>query len=172
MPRKVTQPQNTNLSLKERTLPRWSDLPDFGLYMDQVLSLMERYLGPSVEVDEKGITASMVNNYVKMGVVPAPEKKKYSRIHLASLIVVCALKPVLPLATIQGITANMRDEEPERFYDVFCEQFEAAEQLATASTAHLDPEAAPDSTDVRDALVSSALNAQSYRHVALALCRK
>ena len=62
--------------LAGQRLPRWEELPDLELYMDQVLSLMDRYLGDCPGFDRKGLTASMVNNYVKLGVMPPPVKKK------------------------------------------------------------------------------------------------
>lgn len=43
-------------------LPRWTDLPDLELYMDQVVSYINQYLN-ALNLDE--ITASMINNYVK-----------------------------------------------------------------------------------------------------------
>ena len=46
-------------------LPEWDELPDLDLYMDQVISLLQRYLGQFPSPDEKGITSSMINNYVK-----------------------------------------------------------------------------------------------------------
>ena len=64
--------------IAEQRLPRWNALPDLELYMDQVLSLMERYLGNYPGFDRKGLTAAMVNNYVKLGVMPPPVKKKYT----------------------------------------------------------------------------------------------
>ena len=76
-------------SLGQRKLPRWDELPDLDLYMDQVLSLIHRYLGPEESPDGKGLTSSMVNHYVKMHIMPPPEKKKYNRIHLAYLIAIC-----------------------------------------------------------------------------------
>ena len=54
--------------LAGHTLPRWAELPDLPLYMDQVLGLMERYLGAYPGFDGKGLTASMVNNYVKQNI--------------------------------------------------------------------------------------------------------
>ena len=162
---KNTTSQNTALLHTARTLPHWEELPDFDLYMDQVLSLMERYLGSALTHGDKGLTASMVNNYVKTGLVPAPQKKKYSRLHLASLIVVCVLKPVLPLAVIREILDDrMSKSAPHIFYDEFCSQFEAAEEKAQAdldlADAHSNPQAAT---------VLAALNAQSQRAQALAL---
>jgi len=43
-------------------LPRWSDLPEIDLYMDQVIALMEKY----IPYNEKILTPSMINNYVKL----------------------------------------------------------------------------------------------------------
>jgi len=107
-------------------LPRWAELPDLALYMDQVLLLAERYLGPDA-ADRKGLTASMVNNYVKLGVLPPPEKKKYSRAHVARLLMICALKPVLPIPAAQKlIEAGVRESSEQAFYDAFCEGFEAS----------------------------------------------
>ena len=115
---------------KARTLPRWNELPDFGLYMDQVISLMERYLGAPASPADKGLTASMVNNYVKTGMVPAPVKKRYGRLQLACLIVICALKPVLPLSVIKEIlTDKFGQNDAGALYDRFCERFEAAERI-------------------------------------------
>ena len=62
----------------------WDQLPDFPLYMDQVLSYMERQVFRFEEGD--GLTAAMVNNYTKSGLVPRAEGKKYNREHLAYLI--------------------------------------------------------------------------------------
>ena len=50
-------------------LPRWEELPDIELYMDQVITLIERYLSPLVgQYDNKVITPAMINNYVKLNI--------------------------------------------------------------------------------------------------------
>ena len=64
--------------------PTWSALPDIGLYMDQVMTLMERLFGSAPGAG--GITKSMVNNYVKAGLIRRPSGKKYDRDQLAQLI--------------------------------------------------------------------------------------
>ena len=111
--------------LTSLALPRWSALPDLELYMDQVLALIDRYLGAYPGFDRKGLTASMVNNYVKLGVMPAPVKKKYTRTHLAHLVVICLLKPTLPIASIREIMAHeLRNAPGEEVYDHFCDTFE------------------------------------------------
>lgn len=81
--------------LDSRRPADWDRLPDFPLYMDQVLSYMERQF---IHLDEgDALTASMVNNYTKNGVVPRAEGKKYNREHLAYLTFVCTLKQVMPV---------------------------------------------------------------------------
>lgn len=82
-----------------RKIPLWSELPELDLYMDQIIVLMEKYLCCGTE--EKLITPSMINNYVKLGIVPPPIKKKYSKIHIAYLIIICSLKQVMPIADIK-----------------------------------------------------------------------
>ncbi|MDO4973961.1 MAG: DUF1836 domain-containing protein [Eubacteriales bacterium] len=106
--------------LGEHTLPSWQELPELELYMDQVLSLVERYLRGYPGFDERGLTASMVNNYVKQGALPPPQKKRYSREHLAKLLVICLLKTSLPILTIHQLMAG---EDIKRFYLNFCELF-------------------------------------------------
>ena len=83
------------------SLPTWNELPDLDLYMDQVISIISKYFNTHSE--EKILTPSMVNNYVKLGIIPAPIRKKYSKEHLAYLLMVCTLKQTLDMATIQKI---------------------------------------------------------------------
>lgn len=85
--------------LYARKIPTWSELPELDLYMDQIIVLMEKYLGSNPE--DKLITPSMINNYVKLGIIPPPTKKKYSKTHIAYLIIICSLKQVMPIADIK-----------------------------------------------------------------------
>ena len=104
------------------SLPLWAALPDLELYMDQVLSLLGKYLGIYYETigEEKFITSSMINNYVKLGIIPPPARKKYSKVHLSYLLIICTLKQTLDMATIQKIIpANLTEEEVEKTYDSF-----------------------------------------------------
>ncbi len=87
--------------LPNHSIPKWADLPEIDLYMDQVIALMEKYLIDNSSQETKLITPSMINNYVKLGIMPAPVKKKYSREHLAYLVIICSLKQVMPIANIK-----------------------------------------------------------------------
>ena len=150
-------------------LPRWNELPDLELYMDQVLSLIERYLGGYPGFDGKGLTASMVNNYVKLGVMPAPVKKKYTRVHLAYLIAVCVLKASLPIDSIRRLIAELSAGGEEPFYDRFCEQFEeAVNAAAAAARARVEISEREDSPF--SPVCGAALRAQAEQALALKFC--
>lgn len=141
-----------------RTLPAWEDLPDLELYMDQVLALVIRYLG----ADGKALTASMVNNYVKMGAVPAPRKKRYDRTHLSRLIVICVLKSVLPLGDIQSLLERgIADSSDQQFYSAFRAQYQAVREELSALY---------DSGASVPSLLSAALHAQAEQQIALKFC--
>ena len=139
-------------------LPAWADFPDIELYMDQVLSLMTRYLGAG-QGDDKPLTASMVNNYVKIGLVPAPVKKRYLREHLAYLLFVCVLKPIMPLASIR---AMLDRELAELSVGEFYEKFRiAANDAAHEARAACDAEESP--------ALHAALRSRAHRDMAVML---
>lgn len=107
------------------TLPRWKDLPDIELYMDQVITLMTKFFGSLSSSDELPLTPSMINNYVKNGIIPSPIKKKYSRTHLFRLIIICVMKPVLPILDISRLIETMLESKTEaEVLDFFAEQYE------------------------------------------------
>jgi len=114
--------------LEHYRLPRWEDLPDIELYMDQVITLIERYLSPLVgQSDGKVITSAMINNYVKLNVMPKPRKKKYERIHLSYLITITILKQVLLIPEIkQGIFLQTEIDGISTAYNSFCQELEDA----------------------------------------------
>ena len=68
-----------------------------------MIVLINRYLSIGDGGEEKTVTASMINNYVKMKVMPPPVKKKYGREHLAYLVVICSLKDALGISAIQKL---------------------------------------------------------------------
>ena len=106
-------------------LPRWEELPDLELYMDQVITLMGKYFGRFSSKDEPLLTPSMINNYVKNNIIPAPVKKKYSRTHLFRLIIICVMKQVLPINDIGTLIETLLKTRSEaEVLDLFTEQYE------------------------------------------------
>lgn len=102
----------------------WDRLPEIYLYMDQVLTFMDgqlRQFGRTAEGPL--VTSSMVNNYVKDGVLPRPQKKKYSREHLARLTIICLLKQVLAIQDIHTLLDLLLKEQPiDQLYDGYCQE--------------------------------------------------
>lgn len=107
--------------------PDWSDFPDISLYMDQVIGVLERYLAPFFPREEKCITSTMINNYVKHRILPPPENKRYSQRHLSRLFMICILKRFMQLADIQLLLENLvREKGEEKTYLLFKEELERA----------------------------------------------
>lgn len=119
----------------ELHLPRWNELPQLDLYMDQVVTLIERYLKPLLmPSEEKVLTKSMVNNYVKLQMIPAPVKKQYSRKHLAYLIVITVLKQVVTIKEVkQGVVNLTKIVGEKNAYNYFIEEQEKALHLIAES---------------------------------------
>lgn len=102
-------------------LPDWDELPKIKLYMDQVIGLITQYLGFFVfdPAEEKLLTPSMVNNYVKMRLLPPPVKKKYGRKHIALLIMICTFKQSLSMAAVEQMLPPDDEDEIRADYERF-----------------------------------------------------
>ena len=108
--------------LENYRLPAWEEIPDFGLYMDQVVTLLTQYLDymPPELKEEQIITPAAINNYVRKKIMPEPVKKKYYRVHIAYLVMVCTLKQSLSIPTLKTmIPMGLSEEELRRVYSAF-----------------------------------------------------
>ncbi|MEI3101927.1 MAG: DUF1836 domain-containing protein [Oscillospiraceae bacterium] len=144
-----------------RSLPQWEELPDLELYMDQVLSLVGRYL-PSGE--DKGLTASMVNNYVKQKVLPPPVNKRYGRGHLVALLMLCTLKSVMPISAVQQLFESWGGADGlEQLYADFRQLYSQVNSAVAARLGQLPGE------DARVVLAPSALASQAAQSLAMEL---
>lgn len=83
---------------------RVEDIPNIDLYMDQVTTFMESHLGNLKRYPEdKILTKTMINNYAKNNLLPAPVKKKYTQEHILLLTFIYYFKGVLNLTDIETI---------------------------------------------------------------------
>ena len=143
--------------LLEHTLPAWDELPDFELYMDQVLSLTGRYLEGMPNSEDSKLTASMINNYVKVKIIPAPQGKRYSRRHVAYLLLLCILKPIQKL-----FAAAQSGTDDKAFYERFRRIYRQASSAAAEDQCFAEPE-------LCDAIMYAALRARAGQSAALAM---
>lgn len=130
----------------------WEQLPDFPLYMDQVLSYMDRQVLRFEE--DGGLTAAMVNNYTKSNLLPRAEGKKYNREHLACLTVICILKRVMSVKDMkQVLNAEFYSgKDVSDNYEIFRENLDKSLNLITDIM-----EAYQDESDAADAAIHFAL---------------
>lgn len=145
----------------------WEQLPDFALYMDQVLSYMDRQVIRFGEED--ALTAAMVNNYTKSGLVPRAEGKKYSREHLAYLTAICVLKRVM---SARDMDLLLREElQGERGvpdgYAAFCASLDKALNITADEMAGRGEGDSLADAAIHFALLSYAAGVASSRYVAL-----
>ena len=100
--------------------PKWEDIPNIDLYLDQVLLYVNQVCAPISPDKEKGLTASMVNNYVKHGYLTKPDKKKYQRKQIARLIAITTLKSVFSIQEIaQTLNTLQAQASSDQLYDAF-----------------------------------------------------
>ena len=100
--------------------PKWEDIPNIDLYLDQVLLYVNQVCAPVSPDKDKGLTASMVNNYAKHGYLTKPDKKKYQRKQIARLIAITTLKSVFSIQEIaQTLNTLQTQASSDQLYDAF-----------------------------------------------------
>jgi len=114
-------------------LPPWHTIPDIGLYMEQVTVLLTQYLHFVPEFDdmkENQVTASSINNYVRLKLMPAPVKKKYYRIHIAYLIMILTLKQSLSIQEVQkAIPQDLEADQVQALYTRYIDHYATIAQF-------------------------------------------
>ena len=126
--------ENKLISLDKVHLPKWNELPNVDLYLDQIVTFINSslseflFLNSSNDKKENQIlTKTMINNYVKNNLIDAPIKKKYSKVQCAKIFVICILKQVYSMSDIKKlIDIALKNSEIEKAYNSFCVQFEKA----------------------------------------------
>ena len=99
----------------------WDQIPDLGLYMDQVITFITRAYEPLYGETTKGyLSAPMINNYVKNKLIPRPTGKKYSRLQIAMLIMIVALKRVSMMEDIREMLRVDSEADIQPLYEMFC----------------------------------------------------
>ncbi len=138
-------------------LPPVDLIPDFGLYMDQVITFMEKYY------PEKPLTKTMINNYTKDNILFPTHKKKYIREHIMMLSLIQVLKKNLSLPEIkvllESISSEVQNDKLENLYRIY-------EEFYDAQKTHLMPMAERFKNQVDDTLMEPEVQIISYAYIA------
>lgn len=106
--------------LTEERPADWTAMPDIELYKDQVLSYMQRQ--HTLDPEALQLTGAMINNYIKSGLLPRANGKKYNKNHLAYLTAICALKQVLSVSEADLLMkAQPQSSDAKEFYQEYCD---------------------------------------------------
>ena len=124
--------KEVSLKLDTVHIPRWNELPNVELYMDQIVTFINTSLEQAFKLnyiekkkDNPILTKTMINNYVKNNLIESPIKKKYSKSQCAKLFAICILKQVYSMNEISNlINIALSDSEISYAYDSFCSKFE------------------------------------------------
>lgn len=136
--------QQLAASVREFRMPRYHELPNMGLYLEQAAKYICETLSP---LEENAITGSMISNYVKKDLVANPVKKLYSREQLAYLLFIALAKNVLSLDNLAlFIGLQQRTYTAEKAYDYLCEELENVVQYVFGLKESMD-DVGMDNTD-------------------------
>lgn len=103
-------------------IPRYQEIPDIGLYLEQTTKYINGFLLPLGCLE---ITSSMISNYVKKGYIKSPVKKQYNAEQIASLFFITIVKKVLSMENIEKLfRIQEQAADKQTAYNSFCEEFE------------------------------------------------
>ena len=150
-------------------LPYWEELPEIDLYMDQVIVLMDKYLSfHKTDENTNIVTHSMINNYVKLGIMPAPIKKKYSREHIAYLIIICTLKQALPISDIKNIVERrVQKTSIAETLNFFSDLYDSVFNTVIALCKKFSTKASDGDASFSDTAIFMAIGSNASRYLAL-----
>ena len=114
--------EKMDAALPDIRLPRYREIPDVGLYLEQVTKYVSDSLAP---LGQGAVTGSMVSNYVKKGILASPVRKQYGLEQIAHLIYITVVKSVLPMEDIRlMLSIQKRTYDSAVAYDYFCTELE------------------------------------------------
>ena len=103
-------------------MPRYQDIPNMGLYLEQTTKYLNHFLAPLGCME---VTSSMISNYVKKGLIPSPVKKLYYADQIAYLFFIIIAKQVLSMENIVELSERQKKTYTVPVaYDYFCCELE------------------------------------------------
>lgn len=145
-------------SISGLRMPRYHEIPNVGLYLEQTVKYINECLSP---LTEEAITSSMVSNYVKRDLVANPQKKQYAREQVAYLIFIAVAKTVLSMDDLRLIiNVQKRTYSTQMAYDYFCSELENVLAYILGQKAELDTIGTENSDEkvmLRNVIITAAL---------------
>ena len=137
-------------------LPKYEDIPDVGLYLEQTVKYINSYFD---SFDGMNLTASMVSNYVKKGLVANAVKKQYYREQIAYLFFIAVAKNVLSMENLSLFISIQKESYPaKKAYDYFCDELENVMEFVFGLKDSLD-DVGSDHTEEKTMLRSTIITA-------------
>ncbi len=149
------------------SLPSYERLPDIDLYMEQMVTYLEKSfrIFETSSLDQK-ITKSMINNYVKGKVIDAPNLKRYDKHHVALLEEVITLKEVLSINEIKQILDTNKEIDQSIAFNEFKDKFKNVTKAAVETCKNeLEKSKENDVLKLTDISLELALYAQAYNNL-------
>ena len=117
--------------------PAYNEIPNVGLFLEQVAKYVNEYLAPNFNVS---ITTSMISNYVKKNLLDNPVKKQYYRDHIVYVFFIAVAKTVLSLEEVDLLLSECKAQfDCRTFYDYFCKEYsEAYEEVQEGRSTDVD----------------------------------
>lgn len=117
-------------SIRDFHMPRWNELPDVPYYAEQIIQLVNSTFQPHLYNDDNSndiLTNPMINSYVKNNLIEPPEKRKYGKVQIAKLFVICIIKQAYSIQDVKYlINIALNVSQVDKTYDEFCNLFEDA----------------------------------------------
>jgi len=147
--------QTLSHSVEHFRLPRYDEIPDVGLYLEQATKYISQYLTPLEDVT---LTPSMISNYVKKGLITNPVKKQYDRDQLAHLMFIALGKSVMSLENLaEFIRLQIRTYDTRTAYNYFCLELENMLAYVFGLKDRIDPvgvETSDEKTMLRNCIIA------------------
>ena len=146
--------------IEQFRMPRYREIPDVGLYLDQTVKYVNRYLAPLGCME---ITSSMVSNYVKKGYISNPVHKQYAADQIAYLFFISVAKSMLSMDNI----ARLFDMQKKMYtaeiaYDFFCAELENMLQYTFGLKDRIDEVGTPEDKSETKTMLRSTIIAVTH----------
>lgn len=149
-----------SVCIEQFRMPRYREIPDVGLYLDQTVKYINRCLAPLGCME---ITSSMVSNYVKKGYIANPVHKQYDAQQIAYLFFISIAKSVLSMENIARLFEMQKKTYTATVaYDFFCQELENMLQYTFGLKAEADAVGTPEDRSEAKTMLCSTIIAVTH----------